>query len=246
MDWTPPENPDPNKIIDEVPLEISARNFEVALAKLVWFHYNALRLQPSLYGVRLSFALGYWKELADLHPPALASLKQVRDAAEISIRNRDLSGDALRDAFHDFEAINKKLNESHRTKDLFIWLDTSNPDAGNAQRFYRIAQPALLQAREYRFCGKFIHAQDMFDWSLKRFNEKKHLAEDPKYGINLRAFGEKSFTNEVAILVALLAINDREDEAARVASDALTEFEDADFEKLLEAAMGGSVPEPWP
>ncbi len=50
-----------------------------ALSEYIWFHNHALEEMPSLRGVRRSFALGYWLELAAAYPPARAALKGVRD-----------------------------------------------------------------------------------------------------------------------------------------------------------------------
>lgn len=242
--WVPPDNPDLQTILNEAQRDASAGHFPDALAKHVWFHQNALRLQPSLYGVRLSFALAYWKSLADVYPLALVKLREVRDTAEQSIRSHAATGDALRDAFHDCEAIDRMLGESGRTRDLFVWLDEHLPDV--ARQFYRLAQRALLSLKDYRLCGKFIDANATFEWSLKRYQSKKDLAEDPKTGLNLRVFGEKCFANEIAILVALLVINEHEEDAERIALEALNEFQDADFEAVLEQSMDGIVPDPWP
>lgn len=53
-----------------------------ALRDLLWFHEHALDLEPSLYGLRLSFALGAWKDLADVYPPAMAELRAAKRRGE--------------------------------------------------------------------------------------------------------------------------------------------------------------------
>ena len=244
MDWSPPENPDAKAILDEAQRDTAAGQYAIALQKHIWFHHNALKLQPSLYGVRLSFALVYWKTLADQYPPALQALIEIRDTAEKTVRSDAATGDELRNAFHEFEAINKFLNETSRTCNLFAWLDTHKPSA--ARQFYRLAQTALLRAKEYALCGKFLDPKNSYAWSLKRYQEKKNLPSDPKLGINMREFGEKCFANEIAILIALMVLNGQDKEAERIGVDALNEFEDADFEETLEHSIKGIVPEPWP
>jgi menaquinone-dependent protoporphyrinogen IX oxidase len=44
--------------------------YEEALSEFVRFHEHALEELPSLYGVRLSFALSYWAHLAEVYPKA--------------------------------------------------------------------------------------------------------------------------------------------------------------------------------
>ena len=62
--WEPPENPDPQQILHEAQGDFKEQRYKDALAKHIWFHDHALEYQPSMYGVRLSFALSYWKQLS--------------------------------------------------------------------------------------------------------------------------------------------------------------------------------------
>jgi len=80
------------------------------------------------------------------------------------------------------------------------------------------------------------------------FRHNKELAKkDKKYGgQNLLSFNDKSFTNKITTLVALLVVNDRQPEAQKVASDARNESSDASFHAKLDDALKGNVPEPWP
>jgi hypothetical protein len=102
-DWTPPDNPIPGRILDEAESDAANGRHKDALAKHVWFHRNALERAPAMYGVRLSFALSSWKELADEYPPALDAMKRVRDEAKTAI----LDGKAARRNFHDLSALNE-------------------------------------------------------------------------------------------------------------------------------------------
>jgi hypothetical protein len=84
--WAPPANPDPDKILNGAQDDAQAGRYADALAKHVWFHENALKYQPALYGVRLSFALSYWAQLGDAYPPALEKLKSIRDETAKKVR----------------------------------------------------------------------------------------------------------------------------------------------------------------
>jgi hypothetical protein len=121
--WTPPANPDPQQILTEAQADARAGRYEVALAKHVWFHRNSLKIDPAFYGVRLSFALMYWKELAKVYPPAKAKLIELRDEAEKQVG----SGRDGLEAFVDFEAINTELGENEKTVALFKSLDKNKP-----------------------------------------------------------------------------------------------------------------------
>ena len=84
--WTPPANPDPDRILREALEDRIAGRYEDALAKHEWFQREALRYQRSLAGVRNSFAVAWWAELASLYAPAKSSLLKVRDDAAQAVR----------------------------------------------------------------------------------------------------------------------------------------------------------------
>ncbi|HEY2343764.1 MAG TPA: hypothetical protein VGH90_12060, partial [Chthoniobacteraceae bacterium] len=56
-EWTAPKNPEPQKILAEARQDAAEGRYQDALAKYTWFHMNALRYDPKLYNVRLTFAL---------------------------------------------------------------------------------------------------------------------------------------------------------------------------------------------
>jgi hypothetical protein len=238
--WTPPDNPDPVTILREAQADASAGRFDVALAKHVWFHENALKYQRGLYGVRLSFALSYWYELAEAYPPALAKLKEFRDDATTKV----MVGKEIREAFHDLVAINRTLGEEVHTKEVFVGLDADNPAA--AKEVFELAQPALIRAKEYTLCGRYLDAEESFGRIVERFRMHQELAERQQFGDRLRRFAEKEFTNRCATLVALLVVNKQEKEAKDLAVKAKAEWEDAAFRAEIDKALEGHVPDPWP
>jgi hypothetical protein len=237
--WTPPENPNPQQILNEAQTDTKAGRYEDALAKHVWFHENALKLRPSLYGVRLSFALSDWVELAAAYPVALEKLKTIRDQAADRVRESD----QVREPFHDFASINKYLNESIKTKDLFLWLNSSKPEL--AKSVFDLAEPALIDAKEYHLCGGYIEPKS-FDQIREQYHKNKELGQNPIHGERMQNYAEKSFANHTTTLIALLVVNDRKADADRIAAEALKERSDPPFEAELEKAKQGVVPTPWP
>jgi hypothetical protein len=239
-DWKPPKNPDPTKILREAKGDTAAKRYEDALAKHVWFHHNALKHEPALGAVRLSFALSYWHELGNVYPPALAKLKEIRDEAKKSVKH----GENVRESFGDLAAINKTLEEESHTKDTFAWLDTHNREA--AKKVFDLAQPALIKAKAYQMCGKYLDPKKSFPRMVQLFRENNRRAQDPKFGTEFKTFAEKSFTNECTTLVALLVVNERGSEAQEIATAALKEWSEPLFHAALEKALKGRVPDPWP
>ncbi len=231
--WTPGAAPDPRRILEEAQTDTAAGRYEDALAKFVWFHEHALEVQPAMSGVRVSFALTYWAELGAVYPPAIAKLRSERDRAGDDARS---AADPVR-AFGDFAAINKTLNEDGKTADLFAEYDANAPE--KAARVYVSAEPALVRAKRYALCGKYLDA----DRSFARYVQLR----DALAGMQMTpGFKEKSLSTNMATLVGLLAVNGRKEDAARIAEKARALSEDAEYRKALDAALKGEIPPPWP
>jgi hypothetical protein len=240
-DWTPPANPDPQRILDEAADDARDGRYADALAKHVWFHENALKYQRGLYGVRLSFALGYWVSLGHAYPPALQKLKSIRDETEKRVRGANRKRRVFED-FSDVEAIDKALNEEPKSTGLFVWLDSNNPAA--AKEVFPVAEPALIKSKQYRLCGKYIDANRSFADTVRLYNINKGMSQ--RFGKEFQEFRERNFSNSITTLVALLVQNDRKADALRIAEKALKERDDPQFREELEKAKQGDVPAPWP
>jgi len=238
-DWQPPTNPNPEKILDEAEADTAAGRYSDALAKHLWFHQNALTYAPAMYGVRLSFALASWGILACLYPPALEQLRAVRDEAAAAVRN----GSDPRHAFHDFASINHELKEEEQTKDLFLWLDLN--DAAIARQVFDIAEPALVEQKQYLVCGKYIDPQRSFDQMLRLYRENKRLAKQRGLS-SMKEFAEQSFAYQSATLVALLVLNERKADADQVAALALSASHNRKLSRKMDAALKGVCPDRWP
>jgi tetratricopeptide (TPR) repeat protein len=239
--WTPPQNPNPSKILEEAEADAKAGNYANALAKHIWFYENALNYNSGLYGVRLSFALSDWVELGKAYPPALEKLKALRDEAEKNVR----VDKKVRDSFVDFAAINGYLKDEAKTDDFFVWLDSNKPDA--AKEIFDEARPALIKSKNYQLCGKYIKPESFFDEALNLYRENMQLSKKPKFDNGrLQAFARKKFVNDTATLIALLVVNDRKKEAKQIVDRISEEPDLPEFKAEIEKALTGEVPPPWP
>ena len=239
-EWSPPNDPNPQSILQEARADTRANRYKTALAKHVWFHENALAIRPSLYGVRLSFALSYWLELAQQYPPALTKLKEIRDSA----RKNVMAGREVRESFHDMEAINDHLDEHKATAKVFEILDEKSPKT--AKEVFDLAQPSLIQDKAYTLVGKYISPKDDFAKMSEAYRQGKKLADDARFGASHLDFANKKFVNDATTLVAVLTVNERKKEAEEIAASARVEFDDDSLRAALEKALKGVVPDPWP
>jgi len=236
--WTPPERPDPQQILNEAVDDTRAKRFEIALAKFVWFHQNAIRFDNGLYGVRLSFALSYWHELAEEYPPALTQLENVRDLAKWDVMN----GKDVFHSFHDLRALNRVLCDDRDTLNTFLTLDRQDQTA--AVRAYPLAQPLLVAAREYSLCGKYLRPEAALE-RLKTFDRERRMLAGQRFTEEVRLVDsvERSFGRDITILIALLVVNQRECEAAGIAIEAKKVWSDPDHHSEFDRALAGRFPE---
>jgi hypothetical protein len=237
--WTPPENPDPRQILREARDDTRAQHYEIALAKFVWFHDHALEWMPSLVGVRGSFALADWLELAKVYPSALTELKKRRDGSHARV----LSGNEAVDAFRDFGSINGKLDDDQATAELFVWLDANRPDEAKAG--FRAARDALIRSGYLALAAKHTDSDRDFDRILDSYRRQlasvaRRASNDPVY----KDIVHLSFGNRATTLVALLAKAGRRDEAEKVAALAKAAWKDPDFDEELGKALLGTMPPP--
>jgi len=239
-EWTPPVNPDPVAILREARADAEVGKYEVALEKHLWFHRNALSIQESLAGVRLSFALSYWQKLGEKYPQATQAMEEVRDEALQAL----LAGRKVRNNFHDMRSLNLVLGEESRTKDVFKTLHRTNREA--ATKVFSLAQRALVLAKEYELCGEYIDPRSDFSLMQKLLEYSKRRSRDPKFGERHLKSAQQSFANDAALLVAILAVNGRRDEAEEIAALARAEYANDRFHEQLARSLKGVVPTPWP
>jgi hypothetical protein len=239
--WSPPANPDADQIYNEAAKDRRAKRYDDALAKTLWFHEHALTHAPSMKGVRVSFALNEWLNLAESYPPAMEAMKTARDRAEEKVR----TGVDIAQPLQDATALNRELEDTARNVALFTWLDANHSEQARAN--FPLALSSLVEAHEYKMCGKYIDAGQIFDSAANLYrtmNEQGKLL--PEEARQMRSFAGIRFKTEVATVVAVLSVNDRHDEAQRIADAARGVLDDADTRAALDAALKGKFPPPWP
>ena len=140
--------------------------YEEALRGYVWFHENALAEDIALRGVRLSFALGNWRDLGDLYPPALVKLQETADVKRMLLEQgaEDCS------LFNDVVAIDRELKNERATYDLFVAIHEKSPEF--AQRCAQEATPVMIKFADFARARSFIHDPQTIVLQLaKEFDE---------------------------------------------------------------------------
>ncbi len=134
---------------------VNQGNYREALNRYEWFYNYSIKHQQSVDGVRLSYAVTDWKNLADMYPPAMKSLLDTRNKSLALIEQGNSSrGYYNCDLFGDLVALNDALNEPNQTVRLFKLLDIEQPNF--AQRCWVFAERSVLQAKQYDLAAKYM------------------------------------------------------------------------------------------
>jgi hypothetical protein len=187
----------------------AAGRYEDALRDYIWFHEHALEHEPSLYGVRLSFALWYWIELANEYPEARIALKRVRDEKTARL----LNGDTNRDLFHDVESINDRLENEEATYELFATLEKAKPDF--AAVCADLAMPAIVKAEDFAMALRYTPSPgdtlSSYSEALNRDIEELER-QPPSKAPRLEAYVQ-IYVRRVYLLLKILRGNNQNSEA---------------------------------
>lgn len=203
-------------------------NYEKALERTLWFHDNALKHQPSMAGVRLSFALGDWMELAEKYPPALKAMKKVRDKKTAKLK----SGKGGFNHFVDVNALNRTLKEESKTIDLFRLLDQKQPDL--AKQCWMVAKPIAIKNKNYDLADKYLgNFLTEFEQIKERYESiaARNDKNRPGYA-HLKGFNENRFVEQVMLLIDTAKALNENDAAKEIHKRALDLLDDRRLRKI--------------
>ena len=189
--------------------------FSEALTEFEWFHENALVEEPSLRGVRRSFALSYWAELGEQYAPALNALSALRDRGNAALLTdkRDLS------LFADVASINRYLKDELATHQLFRELHKSTPEFAVSCFPYAIA--AVVAAQDFHLALGYISSPAAsLSKLLQDFNESVarafQLSDKRRRAPRLQAY-TSNFVFDVQLLLNVVRHTDGASEADQLA-----------------------------
>jgi len=220
---------DPTKVLNEAQSLARQGKYEEALQKHIWYHDNALIYDPAQYGVRLSFALGAWKELGEKYPKAKQALIDIRDRDAKSLRE----GRGTFQLFNDVESINDELQQKTATVDLFKSLHEKQPKL--AKECYKVAEETLVAQREYALCMNYLGDPiEKFEES-RRYREEM-IKERPDFK-PAQWHAEKEFVRRTSRLVEILAGAGRRKDAEDIRERALKVRDDKNIRDSLDAAL---------
>jgi hypothetical protein len=144
--------------LDQAHSHAKAGRYAEALELHQRYHERS-REVTSLFGVRLSFALSSWADLARRHPPAMVALRATRDAAADRLRAATQGYDAhsahpVHADFAEVVAISTRLEDEQYSADLFAELDQGAPAV--AADCWAAARSLLVRAQRFDLARRYL------------------------------------------------------------------------------------------
>lgn len=205
------------KYLSETKELVTQGSYEEALKRFIWFHDNSLEKEPSMKGVRLSFALSAWKDLAEVYPPAMKALTDLRNSATLQVTN----GGEKKDLFAEVRAINRTLGENAKTVALFENVLKKNPQT--AKTYWHYAKDDLFEAKRYDIIKKFI-GNPMSEYSVLVENRDRDIAMSQKMKSNesmLKTHADNTFVEKSLQLIQFAIVSDDTKTAKEIQQAAL-------------------------
>ena len=203
---------DSHKAIEFAVAYTNKGEYAEALEMFEWFHFNALSIRSSLYGVRLSFALGYWMKLTKVYPMAKQRLLEIRDEEIEKIKGSKWSFEG----FHDVAAISKQFEDSQTPLEIFKWIDKNETDQNKIAKCFNVIFESLCEKDELELCNKYLtdpeskakkyvdlfkQAESGISQYFKKINEdaeKKELVQQSLTSMR------KKYMHDMSLLVKIL------------------------------------------
>lgn len=204
-----------------------------ALAQFLWFHHHALVEMPSMYGVRRSFALSSWKELANVYPDAMRALENERAQAAKAL----LHGEADIEAFRDVVAIDRYLNGNALSYAMYVELAAAQPVL--AKQCANAALPFIVAAKDYQLAAQIMddaeariaHETDRFNHEIRRLQGRPVMRVPQRWAVT------RICSNGIGLVLDILHGSGRDDEARRLRARALKLIQSPSARRAVDDAL---------
>lgn len=201
----PTQAQDMQQYLTDTEIMVREGKYQEALDRHIWFHDHVLEYNPGMVGVRLSFALSYWKSLGEDYPPAMAALKEIRDRKTVQILDEGGSFDL----FADVQALNRTLDETYKSIELFETIATKQPLL--AKEYLHVVKDDLFAAKRYDILKNFIE-NPMYEYSIIEagyYRDTAMFKDDAMCGAFLETYSKDYFvTRNMQLISFCLATND--------------------------------------
>jgi len=165
-------NSDPSEVLSKARKAYQDKDYPVALENYQWFYHNALDIDQSYYGVRLSYCLGEWADLGKEFPEATDALVQLKEKALA-----EFSSTKSRTAFHEYSSICEYLECKEEVYVLF--LTVHNSDNTLAEKLFTFVYEYCASNEMWDLCREYLgNGYNKYKQSLETFDHMMEFAEE--------------------------------------------------------------------
>ncbi|MGQ3052793.1 MAG: hypothetical protein ACT6S0_13490 [Roseateles sp.] len=211
--WEPAPEVSAQQILQDAQKDARDGRLAEAAEKFRWFHEHALERDRAMSGVRLSFALADWADLARRYPPAMAHLVAARDRALAMI---DAGGRPGQMALGEVIRINARLKAHESTRDAFARFALRDPVL--AERELLEALPALISLNEFGLASKHLRVEFVLSRmeGLHRAFQEAPLKVSDERKAQMLSHQQRYIDVKLARVVLALSKDGRDAEAEQV------------------------------
>jgi ketosteroid isomerase-like protein len=224
---------DPRVALDRARELASEGRYAEALEEHLWFHENALRIRPSLAGVRLSFALAAWIELGAEYPEAIDEMVALREEKTATLAG----GEIAPELFFDVDAYNHALEQREKTRELFLSIHAEYPEA--AARYHHVVQDLLVEHGDYEICAAYLedHRLEFEKVAQLRGLNLEHANRDPDQpDLRMTLYADQNFIEGVVEMVEVYTGIGDDETAESVIALALGILDNEEIRAAIEGA----------
>lgn len=210
---------DLQKYLTDTKTLVKQKKYAEANDRYIWFQNHSLESGLSMSGVRLSFALSDWKSLANVYPPALDSIKAMREDKIMQL----IQNNGSVQLFADVAAINKLLFETEKTVSLFE--NVRNADKDKARKCWFYARKSLFKYKRYDLI-KYYVGDPVTDFQVIKEQRKVMLNFSSSHKETMKKYLDDSFVeNSLDLINYSIAMHDLES-AKKIREAAIKEVND--------------------
>lgn len=140
------------------------KDYKSAHDKYEWFFENSEKIDPSYSGVRVSFCLAGWADVAREYPEAMLRLIEQKESAL-----KKFNETKSIKYFRDFSCISRYLNTGDEVLDIFFLNHKFNKSL--AKDIFKYAYEFLVQKEDWEICAIYMdNYSERYDLSFRVFD----------------------------------------------------------------------------
>ncbi len=124
-------------------------DYAAAHEKYEWYFEHAEKLKPSLRGVRVSFCLSGWVDVAKVYPLAMKRILELKENAK-----NEFYKESSVEAFRDFACISGAIEMGSEVLDIFYSYHKTDKKVSKA--LFRHSYEFLIAQKDFEVCAEYM------------------------------------------------------------------------------------------